>query len=428
MTRLFTLTCSLLVLLSVALLPASAQSCSESAAQALAQVGTTCGGLADNSACYGHNGVIASFSQPVSFDAPGSIAPLPPLQTVATLPYNAAIGEWGIAVLRLDANLPGMLPGQNTTLLLMGDAQLAAGGDPNAPMQAFTVRVGVGQPQCAGLPPSSITINGPQRANLDLTVNGASMRLGSSVTIRQVDNGQKLRFLVTAGRLTIEGGPVLPVGFAVSVAVDDDGEILFDSWEDVEPMTADELEELGALEDLPEDVLGEDFPLPDEDEIALLAALDFDMLLELDPYLAFALAENWATNGYFPEDMEGLSLDDLEAYVFDNLDIVHGDDGLLWALGDSFGLSDDDLFYLADELGIDFNPDDFSDPSVDDGSDANMDDADAEDASADDTFTPADDDSADDGQAGDDQPPPDDGGGGGGDNGGESGDDGGDGG
>jgi hypothetical protein len=299
------------------------------------------------------------------------------------LPFNAATGEWGIAVLRLDANLPGVLPGQNTTLLLMGDAQLAAGGAAGAPMQAFTVRVGVGQPQCAGLPPSSITINGPQRANLELTVNGANMRLGSSVTIRQGSNPNQLRFLVTAGRLAVENGPTIPVGFAANVNVNDDGDILLESWEDVEVMTAEELEEWSALADLPEEVLGEEFPLPGEAELELLAALDFDLLLGLDPYLAMALAEDWAANGFTPDDLDGVALEDLQAYLLDNLDFFDVDDDFLNAMGDSFGLTDDDLLGLADELGLEFDPSAFDDSGMDDDSDASADDS-SMDASADD--------------------------------------------
>ena len=341
--------------LVVGLAPLAAQSCSAEAAQALSAVGTNCAALGDNAACYGYNGVTAQFAQPVTFNAPGNIAPLPPLQTIATRPFNTATGEWGIAVLRLQGDLPGTLPGQLVTLLLMGDVQVSAADGAGAPMQAFTLRVGIGQPQCQGLPPSSITVNGPQRASLDLTVNGASMRLGSNVTIRATLEG-RLRFLVTAGHLQIENGPIIPVGFAATVSVDENGEILTDSWDDVEPMTAEELEELSPLEDLPEDVLGEDYPLPSEDEVALLAALDFDVLLGLDPYVAFALAADWAEQGVLPEDIEGATADDVQAYLLDNLDAFPVDDAFLAAMGDSFGLSGDELLGLADELGIPFDP------------------------------------------------------------------------
>ncbi len=359
-TRALTLVCVLLFLLSLGIAAASAQACSLPAAQALAQVGTACGGLGDNSACYGHNGVVASFSEPAAFAAPGDIAPLPPLQSMMTLPYNAATGEWGIAVLRLDANLPGLLPGQSATLLLIGDVQVEAGGDSGAPMQAFNVRVGIGQAQCQGVPPSSITINGPQRGNLELTVNGAAMRLGSNVTIRQSETG-RLRFMVTAGRLAINGGPVIPVGFSTEVELDDDGLIVEDTWEDLEPIPDEELEAFDGLSDLPEEVFGEEFPLPGQDEIDLLAALDLDLLLELDPYLAFALAEDWAEAGLLPEEVAGATADDLEAYVLEYMDDLDVDVDLLAAIGDSFDLSEEDLFGLADELGIEFDPDALAD-------------------------------------------------------------------
>lgn len=357
----------LFVLLSAGVLSAVAQACSLPAAQALAQVGTACGGLGDNSACYGHNGVVASFAQPAAFAAPGDIAPLPPLQSLMTRPYNAATGEWGIAVLRLDANLPGLLPGQSATLLLIGDVQVNAGGGSGAPMQAFNVRVGIGQAQCQGVPPSSITINGPQRGNLELTVNGAAMRLGSNVTIRQSQTG-RLRFMVTAGRLTINGGPVIPVGFAVEVELDEDGLIIEETWEELEPISDEDLEAFDGLTDLPDEVFGEEYPLPSEDEIDLLAALDFDLLLELDPYLAFSLAEDWAEAGLLPGDIEGATAEDLEAYLFEYIGDFDVDDDFLAAMGDSFDLSEEDLSGLADELGIEFDPDalaDQEDPPID---------------------------------------------------------------
>ena len=388
------------VVLAAGLAPVAAQSCSAEATQALDQVGANCAGLSDNAACYGHNGVVAAFTEPVQFSAPGNIAPLPPLQTIQTLPYNPSTGEWGIAVLRLQANLPGTLPGQTTTLLLMGDMQVAAVENTVAPMQAFNLRVGVGQAQCQGLPPSSITINGPQRASLDLTVNGASMRLGSSVTIRETPDG-RLRFIVTAGRLQIENGPIIPVGFATSVNLDDNGDIVDDSWDEVEPMSIEEWEELSPLEDLPDDVLGEEFPLPSEEEIALLDALDFDLLLALDPYLALALAEDWAASGLLPEDLDGIALDDIEAYVLDNLDWFAGDAEALEAIGASFGLDDDVLAGLADELGLELDSEDLGDEA----DPAGEDDTDAVDESGE-----AADETAPDDQSGE-EAPPDDGGG-----------------
>lgn len=404
------------ILLAAGIAPAAAQSCSAEASQALSQVGVNCASLGDNAACYGHNGVVASFAEPVQFNAPGNIAPLPPLQSIQTLPYNPASGEWGIAVMRLQANLPGALPGQTTTLLLMGDLQVDAAASEGAPMQAFNLRVGVGQPQCQGLPPSSITINGPQRASLDLTVNGASMRLGSSVTIRETPD-QRLRFLVTAGHLQIENGPVVPVGFATTVSLGEDGEILIDSWDEVEPMTAEELEELAPLEDLPEDVLGEEFPLPSEEEIALLAALDFDTLLELDPYLALALAADWAASGFLPEDLDGVTLDDIAAYVLEDPSLFAEDEAALLAIGASFGLSEDDLASLADDLGLEFSPDDL---------DANGDEAeDAADAPAGGEEAGADEVDATDEEPAPDEAPADDGGGDAGDGGDMGGDDGG---
>ena len=43
---------------------------------------------------------------------------------------NASTGAWGVALMRIQANLPDTLPGQNVTMLIFGDVQIQnAGGE-----------------------------------------------------------------------------------------------------------------------------------------------------------------------------------------------------------------------------------------------------------------------------------------------------------
>lgn len=101
--------------------------CSSLVQQAINALGTNCEGLGRNSACYGTFRVNATFSDPevqASFVQPADRAPINTLQTIRTAPMNVESNEWGVAVINLQASLPGVLPGQNAVFLLIGDAEI----------------------------------------------------------------------------------------------------------------------------------------------------------------------------------------------------------------------------------------------------------------------------------------------------------------
>ena len=128
MRILFTLLVMLLLGFSAAPLSAQdASTCSALVERALAEMGSNCGGLGRNAACYGYTRVSASFTQefePGYFNTPADVADLLTLKTIATAPLNETSGEWGVAVMNVQANLPTTLPGQSVTFLLLGDAQV----------------------------------------------------------------------------------------------------------------------------------------------------------------------------------------------------------------------------------------------------------------------------------------------------------------
>lgn len=110
-------------------------SCSALIEQALASVGDHCDNLDRNSACYGHYRVDAHFIETdvdLQFDAPADRVTLTDLRSIATAPYDLDEAQWGVAVLKVQANLPDTLPGQAVTFLLMGDAQIT---DDTAPIE-----------------------------------------------------------------------------------------------------------------------------------------------------------------------------------------------------------------------------------------------------------------------------------------------------
>jgi len=133
--------------LCVLLQPAEAQTsnpaCPALVQLALSQVGNNCADLGRNSACYGFNKLSASFNQSVDtnfFTRPADRSDLALLQNIQTAPLDLGLGQWGIAVLNVQANVPDTLPGQAVTFLLLGDSEIENAVESNSDsVQAVTV-------------------------------------------------------------------------------------------------------------------------------------------------------------------------------------------------------------------------------------------------------------------------------------------------
>ena len=94
---------------------------------ALDATDAACEGTERNQACYGNidlNAIAQAGIPEFDFDAPGDIVDVAGVQTLELEPLDAAGDIWGIALMRLQANLPDTLPGQNVTFLLFGDVEI----------------------------------------------------------------------------------------------------------------------------------------------------------------------------------------------------------------------------------------------------------------------------------------------------------------
>lgn len=300
----------LLLLIVVTAVPLSAQPAAECPAQveqALAAVGDACAGLGRNALCYGFTDVLASFTgapPDLRFSAPSDRADLKFMASVQTSPLDPTSGNWGIALMNVQANIPGTLPGQNVVFILMGDAQIENQVDPaivpntaepvsasvtraarlrtqptaeaNAagdlaagarilidvrspagqwirvvddegaawidaqavggfnpalvppanltalsPMQAFRFTAGIGRPACEQAQ-GALLVQGPEDFVIDLSVNGAHVRVASTVLISLGDGSVRVTSL--SGMAQVEGR-VIPQGFYTEAPVDDSQQI-----------------------------------------------------------------------------------------------------------------------------------------------------------------------------------------------------------
>ncbi len=159
--------------------PPDAQ-CDQLITTALQQVGEACAALDRNQACYGNQLVEAEFAsgaQPV-FAQTGDLVELSAVRRLRTASLDTLAQQWGIAIIKAQANLPNSLPGQNVTFLLFGDAQI---DNPTPQMRAVTISTGVGTLSCDNAPPSAVMIQSPEGTRVTVTINGAEITLASTI-------------------------------------------------------------------------------------------------------------------------------------------------------------------------------------------------------------------------------------------------------
>jgi hypothetical protein len=86
-----------------------------------------CNSVSRNQACYGNINLQAEGqpeAPPITFTAPGDIADLNRIRNLRLDGMNTSTGVWGIAMMRVQANLPDSNPAQNVTIILFGDVSI----------------------------------------------------------------------------------------------------------------------------------------------------------------------------------------------------------------------------------------------------------------------------------------------------------------
>src|SRR3990172_11422969 len=130
---------------------------------ALEAVDRLCTDTERNEACYG-NFLLTATARPdvadFAFDQPGDITELVKIESMQLNNMDLINQTWGVAMMKIQANLPDTLPGQNVTLLLFGDVEITNAVDPDdteqKPMQAFYFNSGIGDRRCLAAPDSGI--------------------------------------------------------------------------------------------------------------------------------------------------------------------------------------------------------------------------------------------------------------------------------
>ncbi|NWG18233.1 MAG: LysM peptidoglycan-binding domain-containing protein [Chloroflexi bacterium] len=325
---LFVFAAALLVVMpQPALTQTGGDTCPAVVEQALAQLGDNCASLERNSACYGFNRIEATFVESVPadfFTRPADRTALVTLASLRTSPLDTDSGEWGMAVIKAQANVPDTLPGQAVTFLLLGDTEVENAVEPAAaagqsisiitqadttarsepsesgqiiaalpagsvlqadalstdgqwlrvqtpaglvwiprqavnqtdtldslpaedaarltPMQAFYFRTAPGQTTC-NQAPSVLAIQSPEGISVDLTVNGANIRLGSLIVLRTLPPGNIMQITVISGQVILNPGTpdeiIIPAGYTSTHCLADPDNLGIDGESDNQPVGED---------------------------------------------------------------------------------------------------------------------------------------------------------------------------------------------
>jgi hypothetical protein len=139
---------------------------------ALATLEDTCSSTGRNEVCYGHDQIDAALrEEPSAFDEPADTVSVTVIERLQTGPLDPALELWGLALMRIQADLPDSLPGQNVTFLLLGDVEIIDAGQAESAPEPCEVAAAA-KANLRGGPGTDFAIVGSVSAGEALTVTG----------------------------------------------------------------------------------------------------------------------------------------------------------------------------------------------------------------------------------------------------------------
>lgn len=116
--------------------------CDELVREFISTMDETCPGMGRNEVCHGSTYAIAEFfdselDHQGVFTRIGDIVSTSDIDRLYTAEYNPHIPQWGIALLKAQANIPNTLPGEIVTFILMGDTELSNSVEPDSQFESI---------------------------------------------------------------------------------------------------------------------------------------------------------------------------------------------------------------------------------------------------------------------------------------------------
>jgi hypothetical protein len=173
------------------------------------QADAVCSDTARNQACYGNSSIQAHLrNADAAFENPGQIVDIGALESMQLGKLDASTGEWGIAVLRLQAGLPDTIPGQNVTMLLFGNTEFRTVDNADG-IQAFYFQSSFNlQSTCTSAPPDGLIVQTPEGVTeVQFKLNNIEIQLGSTAFL-QAEPGVNMTVNVIEGQAVVTANNV----------------------------------------------------------------------------------------------------------------------------------------------------------------------------------------------------------------------------
>jgi len=178
----------------------------------------TCQRIGRNEVCYGNLTVSAELAPdvPRQFQLVGDVIPVEAVRALTASPLDVDAQEWGIAVFKLDAIMPGTMPGQTATFVVYGDTSLQnASGD----MGAIYFSTGYGTITCDYVPFDGIMVRTPEGGTVSFRANGTDIVVSGTTVLDAQPGGEMTITALDGGTTVTADGKEQPVGPGQKVKV-----------------------------------------------------------------------------------------------------------------------------------------------------------------------------------------------------------------
>lgn len=210
-------------LLLGAAVTAQSTQCPEFMYDYIEQTSELCAGTGRNQICYGSNAIEVQLrDSATAFAEPGDITDLSNVDSIQTSGLDEAAANFGMALMQVQADVEGAIPGQVVTFLLMGNVSVDGINEGEAPMQAFRFNTGIGAPTCENSNYDALMIDSPDGLTINFSVNGVDIELGSTaIIVGKPDDKIDMLVLEGHGRVTAMGETVeVEEGFWTQIPMD----------------------------------------------------------------------------------------------------------------------------------------------------------------------------------------------------------------
>jgi hypothetical protein len=194
--------------------------CEEIIARALELAGEACNSMDSNNVCYGNQTLLAELLPEASqrFSERGDMVGIDDLRRLSVSPLDLDTQEWGIAILKVMANLPRSLPGETVTLMVFGNTTLE---NDSEHLESFYFSSGFGEIICEEVPSDGLLISMPDGTGIQFTINSAELLLMGNASLSAIQNGgMDIKLYSGSAQLTSMGvSQTFSAGESVSVTL-----------------------------------------------------------------------------------------------------------------------------------------------------------------------------------------------------------------